>query len=274
MPRRIDLIVIDPQNDFCIKNGFYKDMPTGALLVNGAHDDMLRLAKFVEKAAPILNDIHVTLDSHHKLDVAHPLFWRNAKGENPNPFTAISAADVRNRVWYPSVSGQKVYDRMLNYVDTLEKSGRYPLMVWTEHCLIGTPGAAIVPELMESMSKWVKLHKATIDFVTKGSNPWTEHYSAVKAEVPDPADPSTQLNAALINTLEQADEVLWAGEAADYCVYNTIRDTFDAFGPDSIKKSILLTDATSAIDPSQWKGKLKELTDKGMRVSTLKDYSA
>lgn len=30
-----------------------------------------------------------------------------------------------------------------------------------------------------------------VQFVNKGSNPWTEHYSAVQAEVPDPADAGT-----------------------------------------------------------------------------------
>ena len=31
-----------------------------------------------------------------------------------------------------------------------------------------------------------------------GANPWTEHYSAVQADVPDPQDPATQLNRALV----------------------------------------------------------------------------
>jgi DNA-binding transcriptional ArsR family regulator len=37
-----------------------------------------------------------------------------------------------------------------------------------------------------------------VDFVTKGSNYWTEHYSAVQADVPDSQDPTTMLNTELI----------------------------------------------------------------------------
>ena len=35
---------------------------------------------------------------------------------------------------------------------------------------------------------------AQVHKLSKGENPWTEHYSAVLAEVPDPADEHTQLN--------------------------------------------------------------------------------
>jgi hypothetical protein len=41
--------------------------------------------------------------------------------------------------------------------------------------------------------------------VTKGENPWTEHYSAVQAEVPDDDDPRTQLNRTADRRLDQAD---------------------------------------------------------------------
>jgi|GEM_PF-6949980 len=41
--------------------------------------------------------------------------------------------------------------------------------------------------------------------------PWTEHYSAVLAEVPDDEDPDTQLNQALIDRLDTADTILIAG---------------------------------------------------------------
>jgi nicotinamidase-related amidase len=51
----IQLVAIDPQNDFC-------DIPGAALPVTGANADMERLAKFVGRAGHKLSDIHVTLD--------------------------------------------------------------------------------------------------------------------------------------------------------------------------------------------------------------------
>src|SRR5690606_2567163 len=56
--KNIQLLVIDPQNDFC--------RPDGALAVPGADADMDRLARLVGALRDRLADIHVTLDSHRK----------------------------------------------------------------------------------------------------------------------------------------------------------------------------------------------------------------
>jgi nicotinamidase-related amidase len=140
--------------------------------------------------------------------------------------------------------------------------------------LIGTPGASVVPELMEALNEWAALKMATVDFVTKGSNPFTEQYSAVRAEVPDPNDASTQLNTALIQTIEQADILVWAGEAGSHCLANTMRDTFDAFGPDSVKKSVVLIDATSPVKGFEKNQDdfFKEFENKGVKFAKTTDF--
>ena len=71
------------------------------------------------------------------------------------------------------------------------------------------------------------------------------HYSAVQADVPDPADPTTQLNVGLIKTLENADLVALSGQALSHCVANTIRDIADYFGRESIRKLVLIEDTSS-----------------------------
>ena len=58
----IQLLIIDPQNDFCD--------PKGSLFVPGADGDMTRLATMIDRISPKLADIHVTLDSHHLVDIA------------------------------------------------------------------------------------------------------------------------------------------------------------------------------------------------------------
>ena len=271
--KKIHLVAIDPQMDFCTPAGTYKGVNTGALYVPGADEDMKRLAGFVRRLRDKLADIHITLDSHHLMDVAHPLFWKNAKGEHPAPFSLIQLADLKQGIWTTTVPS--FYPRMEKYVEALSTAGRYPLVIWPPHCLIGTPGASVVPELMEAVQDWAANRKATIDFVTKGSNIYTEHYSAVRAEVPDPKDPTTQLNTDFVNTIEQADEVVWSGEAYYHCLFNTMRDTFDAFGTDAIKKMVVLTDATSPVPGQndataiQW---FKDAQQKGLRLTTTKDY--
>src|SRR5262249_23931083 len=94
MSKRIELLVIDPQVDFC-------DPRRGALYVPGAEHDMARLATMVRRLKDKLDDIHVTLDSHHFIDIAHQIFWRDSSGRRPAFFTRISRTDVEDGVWTP-----------------------------------------------------------------------------------------------------------------------------------------------------------------------------
>jgi len=262
---KTELLIIDPQIDFCD--------PQGSLFVAGADKDMERLATFITNNGKNINNIHVTMDSHHLLDVAHPIFWRNSKGENPDPFTIINSQDVKDGTWQPVFP--KLIKKMINYVESLEASGRYPLCIWPPHCLIGSKGHGVYPALFEVLSKWEERPWA-VDYVTKGSNIYTEHYSAVRAEVPDPSDPSTQLNAnKLIQTLMEADNVLVAGEAGSHCLANTVRDIVEGFGDDDlVKKIVLLNDATSPVTSFEnlQEDFIAEMTAKGMQISNTVDY--
>lgn len=259
------LLIIDPQEDFC--------NPNGALYVKNAEHDMTRLAAMIRRLGQKIDDIHVTLDQHHLVDVAHPAFWKDSSGKHPNPSTMISHKDVIDGVWSPVIASAT--RRMMDYTKALEDSGRYPLCVWPPHCLIGSQGAIVVPEVMDALNEWAAGGPAIVDFVSKGSNIWTEHYSAAKAEVPDPNDPTTQLNTRLVSTLEEADLILVAGEAGSHCLANTVRDIADAFSDESIiAKMVLLEDATSpvvipgVIDFTQAQEDfVKELTAKGMQLS-------
>ena len=84
--KNIHLLVIDPQNDFCD--------PNGSLFVPGANEDMKRLATMVDRLKDKLADIHVTLDSHRRVDISHPIWWKSPSGAHPDPFTQITAADL------------------------------------------------------------------------------------------------------------------------------------------------------------------------------------
>lgn len=267
MPKKIHLVVIDPQVDFCDRNG--------ALYVTGADADIQRLSALVRRLAPKLDDIHVTLDSHRLIDVAHPIFWKDSSGRNPAPFTIITAADVAEGRWTPVLPS--LHRRMLDYVQTLEANGRYPLCVWPPHCLIGSAGHCVAPELQKALLEWEASRFAMVDYVTKGSNPWTEHYSAVCADVPDPADPGTQINTRFIKTLMEADLVLIAGEASSHCLANTVRDVAANFGDDSyVQRLVLLKDATSPVPGFEHfeADFLREMTGRGMQVTTTTDFLA
>ncbi len=239
MAERIDLLIIDPQVDFC-------DPDKGTLYVDGAEKDMERVANLIDKFGQNIKKIHVTLDCHHIIDVAHPLMWRNSEGKNPDPFTIFGSKEIRNGDWVPVFPS--LLQKFIDYCERLENTGRYPLCIWPPHCLIGSEGNNIFPVLFKTLQKWEQTKVDNVTYVSKGSNPFTEHYSAVKAEVPDPEDPSTQLNTRLIQTLMEADKILIAGEAGSHCVKNTVEDIADGFKDDSyVQKMTLLTDGVSPV---------------------------
>jgi len=260
----IQLLIIDPQNDFCD--------PAGSLCVPGAKADMDRLAVLVHRLRDRLTDVHVTLDSHRRVDISHPLWFRDSDGHHPAPFTSITADDLRQGRWTTTHPG--AWERTLAYLEALATNGRYPHTLWPEHCLIGSEGHAVVPELMESLASWEDRF-ALVDFVTKGSNPWTEHFSAVAAEVPDPEDPSTQVNTRLVTTLQEADVVLLAGEASSHCLANTVRDIAAQFAdPSWVRKLTLLTDATSPVPGFEAFADdfLRDMAALGMRTTTTDQF--
>jgi len=267
MSKRIELLIIDPQVDFC-------DPKRGALFVPGAEHDMNRLAAMVRRLKNIIDDIHVTLDSHHFIHIAHPIFWKDSHGQHPPVFTSISSTDVEEGVWTPTVPS--LYRRALDYVYKLEQNGRYALTIWPPHCLIGSPGHTVFPELFAALTEW-ESRFAFVDYVTKGSNILTEHYSAVQADVPDPADPATQINTRLIQTLENADMIVIAGEARTHCLANTVRDIANNFGDDSfVSKLVLLTDAASDIPGFETHAQnfMTEMVGRGMQLSTTTEFLA
>lgn len=264
--KKIDLVIIDPQYDFC--------NPSGALYVKGAEKDMERLATLINRIYPKLDNIHVTLDCHHLMDLAHPDFWVDSVGQNPAPFTVITSADIKNGKYRPSVPSADILKRMIRYVESLEKSGRYPFVIWPPHCLIGTEGATVVPEVMKALNRWAK-GQAKIDFITKGSNIFTEHYSAVRAEVPDPQDPGTMINTCFIESLMNCDEIAIAGETGSHCLKNTVEDIVSEFKDDAfIKKFVLLEGCFSPV-PTFEKLQddfVKAMMRRGMRMCRAKDY--
>jgi nicotinamidase/pyrazinamidase len=278
MPK-IDLLCIDPQWDFC--------SPTGALPVPGADGDCDRLAAMITRISDRLNDIHVTLDTHHWFDIAHPSFWVSGKDHktHPNPFTLITEDDLKNDVWKTTVPAYQNRRTMVahgierdgaeEYVHQLTIADRYKLCIWPPHCLIGSPGANVMPVVWEALNKWERDHEsAFVDYVTKGSNYWTEHYSAVMADVPDPEDPSTQLNTKLISTLQEVDLIGISGQALSHCVANTIRDIANNFGEENIKKFVLIEDTSSNVAGFEQLGIdfVKEMTKRGMQISKAADF--
>ena len=267
------LVIIDPQKDFM-------DDPDSALPVTGANDDMRRLAGLIDRVGRRFADIHVTMDSHRTIDVGHPGMWQDQQGNHPAPYTMISVASIEDGTWRPR--NPAFTDRLLAYARTLESSGKYQIMVWPEHCLIGQPGHNIQSDLGSALQQWERDEFANVNYVTKGTNAFTEHYGALLAEVPDPNDPSTMLNTAFLDMLADADIVAIAGEALSHCVKETVSQIAENIGEDHLSKFHILTDCTSPVPqppggpdfPAIAADWLKEMEAKGMKLTTSDQFLA
>lgn len=268
--RKIHLVIIDPQNDFCDLPEDYRPLASTvpALPVAGAHADMQRLAALIEQGGAGLGAITVTLDSHQHVDIAHPTFWRQGDGSAVPPFTPISAADVAAGRYRPRLA--EALPRVRAYLEALEANGRYVHMVWPVHCEIGSWGHNVHDDVRRAYNRWEEARVGIVSKVLKGSNPWTEHYSALKAEVPVADDPATQLNLALVDRLRQADRVLIAGEAGSHCVKATTEHLVENFAAAELGKLVLLSDCMSPVAgfEAQYAGFLADMRRQGVQIAT------
>ncbi len=268
------LLLIDPQNDFCdLPEAWLPRSPlTGesvrpALPVAGAHADMLRAAALVQRLGSTLDAVTLTLDSHHRIDVAHPGFWVDAAtGQSPGAFTSIMAAQVRAGAYRPRDAAQQA--RVLAYLDALEATGRYTLMVWPVHCQMGSWGHGVHAGLQAALDAWADAQGRSVKVVTKGENPWTEHYSALQAEVPDDTDERTLLNRHLLAVLDRADRVLIAGEAGSHCVRATVEHLAAHLPSRQLDKLVLVTDCISPVTgfEAQQAAFLTDMQARGLRL--------
>lgn len=282
--RRIDLIIVDGQNDFLD--------PAGALYVRNAEVEAEKLAAMIDSHRDRITMIHATMDAHHVIDVAHPQMWIDEHGDHPEPFTTITDADVVSRRWSCALTGyfdatKKItyHETITSYVQCLGKNGRYQLCIWPPHCLIGSAGQNIYPPLLDAYMRWAEQRPGWINFITKGEYPFSEHYSAIQADVPEPNVPKSQINAELLTTLGNADIVLWAGWAGSHALANTCRDSINFFGAGEnslSKKSVLLTDACAAVGDAGGSNVfqdvreafIKEMMSRGVRLATTEDVFA
>lgn len=233
------LLIIDPQNDFC-------DIPGAALPVTGADADLRRLAAFMHAAGGRLTDITVTLDSHASVGIERTTFWNTMSGQPVPPFTQITAADLCAGRFAPRDAA--LTPKVLAYLQALERGGRYRLVVWPVHCVLGTWGHNIHAGVADELARWENQHQRSVHRLLKGLNPMTEQYSAVQAEVPVEQDATTQPNRALLERARpDGGLLLVAGEAASHCVAATLEHLFQSMSPGERRRVIILRDCMSPV---------------------------
>jgi nicotinamidase-related amidase len=256
---RICLMAIDVQNTFCIPNF---ELFVGGRSGMGAVEDNVRLCEFIYRNLGTITEIAPTMDTHTSMQIFHPVFWINDTGEHPVPAaTVISLDDVKQGKWkvnpavaYSLAKGNylALQKHALHYVQKLSDEGKYPLMVWPYHAMLGGIGHALVSAVEEAMFFHNMARNSQTNFEIKGGNPLTENYSVLRPEVLEGADgrPIAQKNSRFLQKLLEFDAVIIAGQAKSHCVAWTIADLLTEImtqDPKLTKKVYLLEDCTSPV---------------------------
>ena len=265
---RTVLLVIDPQVDF---------HEGGSLAVPGATADSQRVAALIRECGSEIDEIYITLDTHTKHHIAHAVVWKDKAGNSPLPFTLISHQDVVDGTW--SVRPDAAQPWLQKYAEwyTARLEAReYRLIIWPEHCVVGSVGHTVQPDLFAAAQAWSQASRKDTVTVLKGLNPLTEMYSAVAAEVPldeaavadiataiglapgsaassgVTADESTTLagHADLLAALTGpgVGRLVVCGQALSHCVKSTVLHLLQAAAsPDFASRIVLLRDGASPV---------------------------
>lgn len=294
--KKVHALFIDVQKDFCF--------PEGTLYVagrsgTGAIDDSRRMAEWIYANLPILTHISCTLDTHIPFQIFSRSFWEKADGTPVAAHTVITAAEVKDGTYKPSLAAvsivangnyQWLLKQCIHYCEELEKAGKYKLYIWPEHCLLGTSGHSLVGVLEEAGYFHAFARGSQLDFQIKGGNPLTENYSVMKPEVltrwDGAAIPGVQKNTKLLEALFKADYIPVFGQALSHCVKSSVDDLLDwvlAQDPALARKVYIVADCMSAVTVPDGKGgfladftpegeaALKKFSDAGMHVVNSTD---
>lgn len=231
------LILVDAQIDFVHADG--------ALSVPGAIDDTRRTIEWLFEYAPRITTIAASLDSHTPNQIFFPAWWVGEDGKHPAPYTVIHSADVDAGKWTPLYEPEW----SVQYPRTLEQQAKKELMIWPYHTMIGTPGHALTPALVEAIAYHCAARRTQPVYLSKGQIPQTEYYSMLEPEVKVPNHPMGNLNTSFLNMINRYDKVYIAGQAKSHCVLETVASMTRYFSGqmNMLRKLRVLIDATSSV---------------------------
>jgi nicotinamidase/pyrazinamidase len=234
---KTQLLIVDMQVDFC--------HASGTLFVPGATGDLQRLVEFIYHQAEHITNIICSLDSHLPYQIFHPAWWVDRNGNHPLPFTVITYDDVVNKKWQPCLEPQW----SIQYTRKLKNLAKKQLTIWPYHCLMGSSGHSLDPELFSAVLWHSLARKSQPTWWAKGCVPETEHYSIIQPEIHVPGNPQGRKNQDYLNLIKASDRIFIAGEAKSHCVLETLEDLIEEFAhqPEFLQRIFVLQDCTSPI---------------------------
>jgi nicotinamidase-related amidase len=285
---KVALILIDVQITFCTP-GF--ELFVGGRSGRGAVEDNVRLCEFIYRNMDHVTRIFPTMDTHTLFQIFHPMFWVNDAGQHPAPYTVITHDDVAGGVW--KVNPRATYSLGGNYLalqkhaeyytEQLERTGKYALLIWPPHAMLGSIGHALVPSVHEAVEFFNVARASQTGFEIKGGHPLTENYSVLSPEVTTTRGGAPLPNASknyrfiekLIDSASGFDVIGITGQALSHCVAWTIDDLLKDIlqkDPEAARKVHIISDCSSPVVTPAYdftadaEAALKRFEDAGMHI--------
>ncbi len=257
--QRVMLLLVDPQLGFIAKG---RD-----LCVPGAIEDVIRIVDWILKNMAKITRIAVSMDSHLPFQIFFPDWWVDDKGQPLNDFTVVTLEDLKTKKVKPIFDFPYEYEKGKSmpwseyYLTMLEQFGKKTsvgggdfekknLMVWANHCMLGTPEQAIEPTLYEAIFAHAIARKSQPKFKVKGAVEVSENYSIVEGEVEFSGDKDSGLDEDFLVDLKSFDLIYIGGEASSHCVLETIYSIIRYFkddAPEVLSRVRILEDCTSPV---------------------------
>ncbi|KAK8136792.1 isochorismatase [Apiospora sp. TS-2023a] len=232
------LIVVDFQEDFCPPVGRLPhticQMPSATTLTASHKDGSLAVPEGRD-IAPVVNQL-----------LSLPFVTKIAT-KDWHPASHISFA--------ANHEGKQPFADYATVVNPANPDESYETRLWPVHCVQGTPGAALVPELEAG-----KLDPDGI--VEKGQHPHVEMYSPFYDKFEHPRGCDSGLAKRLHDA--QITDVYVVGLAADYCVRSCAEDAAkEGF------RSFIVEEGTRPVDKAEWARCRTELEKLGVSIVTM-----
>lgn len=276
--KTVTLLLIDEQQDFTLPQG---TLYVGGRSGTGSIDDSNRVAQFIYREMSRITRVRVTMDTHFAFQIFSPAFWLDANGKAPNPFSfivadeahvkpymagnvlIISKGEVRPNPamaqWLFGGNYTALVQQVMYYCGELNRTGKYDLIMWPEHCLIGGEGHALVGVIQEARMFHAYTRVVQAEAEVKGGHPLLECYSVLGGEVLTFYDrsPMAQKNVNFINVLLASDYTILGGQAGSHCVAASTDDLLHEImkhDPRMVERVYVMKDCMSAVTVPDGRG--------------------
>lgn len=132
---------------------------------------------------------------------------------------------------------------------------KYESLLWPDHCVIGTPGTEIIPEV----------HVDKIDqIVNKGTDPRVEMYSAFRSPLRDPPLETAVSDVGHDLRTEGISDVVVTGIAGDFCVQSTaLHSAEDGW------RTYVVEEAVRSVTEEGWQTVKLEMIKAGIQIVSV-----